>query len=469
MKGVSGIRGVVGRGMTPQVALNFTSAFVTYLRGQGLEHPKILLARDTRPTGDMMRHAILSGLIAGGAQVLDLGIATTPTLQYAIPFHRADGAICITASHNPVEWNALKFFAPSGMYLDKAQGQQVLDLANEADEGKPNFTFAMWEGMGRVDADEGATSRHLRGVLDYIDAEAIRARKFKVVLDGCCGAGNVISPQLIRELGCELIHINADLSGHFPHPPEPLNENLAQLAQAVKAHHADIGFAHDADADRVAMVTDEGEPIGEDYSLVWAVAHVLKHRRQGPVVTNLSTTMAVEAVARTFGCEVFRAPVGDVNVSAMMRDENAVIGGEGNGGVIMPDFQFGRDGIAALGLTLESLALSGLSASEFNRTLPRFSISKGTVQFEVGANRERFKRLSDWLKSREKAASCDERDGLKLLWEQKGEVTAWAHIRPSGTEPFVRVICEARTPEESKRTQKAMRDEIQAFDLGFPA
>ena len=469
MKGVSGIRGVVGRGMTPQVALDFTSAFVTYLRRQGHQHPKILLARDTRPTGDMMRHAILSGLLAGGAHVLDLGIATTPTLQYAIPYHKADGAICITASHNPVEWNALKFFAPSGMYLDKAQGQQVLDLANQAEQGQPDFDFATWESMGRVDADDAATSRHLHAVLDYIDAEAIRAQKFKVVLDGCCGAGNVISPALIRELGCELIHINADLSGHFPHPPEPLNENLAQLAHAVKEHGADIGFAHDADADRVAMVTDEGAPIGEDYSLVWAVAHVLKNRRQGPVVTNLSTTMAVEAVARQYGCQTFRSPVGDVNVSGMMRDVGAVIGGEGNGGVIMPDFQFGRDGIAALGLTLESLAVSGQSAAEFNRSLPRFSISKGTVEFEVGDNRERFKRLADWLKSREKAASSDERDGLKLLWEERGEVVSWAHIRPSGTEPFVRVICEARTPEESRRTQKAMRDEIQAFDLGFPA
>lgn len=469
MKGVSGIRGVVGRGMTPQVALDFTSAFVTYLRGQNLSRPKVLLARDTRPTGDMMRHAILSGLVAGGAHVLDLGIATTPTLQYAIPHHKADGAICITASHNPVEWNALKFFAPSGMYLDKTQGQQVLDLFEAHENGAADFTFADWEGMGRVESDADATPRHLRGVLDFIDVEAIRARKFKVVLDGCCGAGNTISPQLIRELGCELIHINEDLSGHFPHNPEPLNENLVQLADAVKAHNADIGFAHDADADRVAMVTNEGEPIGEDYSLVWAIAHVLKHRKQGPVVTNLSTTMAVEAVAKQFNCETFRAPVGDVNVSGMMRDVQAVIGGEGNGGVIMPDFQLGRDGVAALGLTLELLAKCGQSAADFNRSLPRFSISKGTVDFVVGDNRERFKHFCEWLKKKEKAAGVDERDGLKLLWSEKGETTAWAHIRPSGTEPLVRVICEARTPEESRRTAKAMRGEIEAFDLGFPA
>jgi phosphomannomutase len=464
MKGVSGIRGVVGRGMTPQVALDFTSAFATYLRRQGHVHPRVLLARDTRPTGEMMRHAVLAGLLAGGARVIELGVATTPTLQYAIPFHNADGAVCITASHNPVEWNALKFFQPNGMYLDKEQGGQVLALSDAREKGEQAFEFPAWDGLGSILEDGGATQRHLDGVLEYIDVEAIRKKKFKVVLDGCSGAGNTISPALIRELGCELIHINADLTGHFPHNPEPLNENLQHLAAAVKEHGADIGFAHDADADRVAMVTNEGAPIGEDYSLVWAVAHVLKNRRQGPVVTNLSTTMAVEAVAKQYNCETFRSPVGDVNVSGMMHDVQAVVGGEGNGGVILPDFQYGRDGIAALGLTLELLAQSGQTAADFNRSLPRFSISKATVDFQIGEERARFKQLSEFLKERGQAQQIDERDGVKLLWEEGGEVASWAHIRPSGTEPFVRVICEAKTETESARVQAAMREQIAEFD-----
>ncbi len=456
MIGVSGVRGVVGRAMPPKVALDFVSAYVTWLQSQTDETPTILLARDTRPTGEMMRHAVLAGLIAGGCRVIDLGIVTTPTLQLAIPFHRANGAICITASHNPVEWNALKFFQSSGMYLDKEMGTQVLAAYEDQ-----NFTFADWKGMGHLDSDDGASQRHLNAVLEYVDADLIRSKKFRVVLDGCCGAGNQISPQLIRELGCELIHINEDLSGIFPHPPEPLNVNLTQLCDAVKEHGADIGFAHDADADRVAMVTNEGAPIGEDYSLVWAVEHVLKNRRQGPVVTNLSTTMAVEAVAARYDCEVFRSPVGDVNVSGMMHDKQAVIGGEGNGGVIMPDFQYGRDGIAALALVLESLAVSGQSAAEYNADLPRFHIAKSTVDFP----RENFDLLKKWLKTKEKGAEADERDGIKLLWPSKnGDAgpECWAHIRPSGTEPFVRIICEARSAEQAQRIEKAMRAEIES-------
>ena len=454
MVGVSGIRGVVGGAFSPGVALDYVSAYVTYLRHKGLDTPKVLLARDTRPTGDMMRHVVLAALTAGGCRVIDLGIATTPTLQLAIPYHGADGAICITASHNPVEWNALKFFQPNGMYLDKSMGGDVVNYNTSK-----QFVFNDWRGMGRVESDEGATRRHLDQVLNFVDADLIRAKKFKVVLDGCCGAGNQISPQLLRELDCELIHINADLSGVFPHNPEPLNENLQQLAQKVKEHGADIGFAHDADADRVAMVTDEGEPIGEDYSLVWAVAHVLKNRRQGPVVTNLSTSMAVEAVAREFGCEVFRAPVGDINVSSMMHEVGAVIGGEGNGGVIMPDFQYGRDGIAALALTLEFLAQSEQSAADLNRTIPRFHIIKSTVDFPG----QHVRALMAWLKSKEKTAQFDERDGLKILWHKGEELQSWAHIRPSGTEPFVRVICEARTEAEARRIQKTMRAEIESM------
>lgn len=454
MIGVSGIRGVIGTGFSPGMALDFVQAYASWLKKDGAQKPKVLLARDTRPSGEMMRHAVLAGLIGSGCEVIDLGIVSTPTLQLAIPKLRADGAICITASHNPVEWNALKFFQSNGMYLDKAMGTAVLDLHKSK-----NYATGNWNEMGTVTPCDDAIDWHLKRVLEYVDADLIRSKKYKVVLDGCCGAGNTISPLLLKELGCELVHINADLSGLFPHNPEPLNENLVQLCDAVKAHKADIGFVHDADADRVAVATDEGIPIGEDYSLVWATAHTFAHKKRGPVVTNLSTTMAIEAVAREYSCQTFRAPVGDVNVSSMMKETGAVIGGEGNGGVIMPDLQYGRDGIGALAYLLEFVAQSGKTSSELNRTLPRFFNIKKTVEFP----KEKMPELLTWLKSKEKTARIDERDGLKIEWPKTGDTTSWVHIRGSGTEPIVRVICEAQTQAEAERIDKKMREEIEIF------
>lgn len=454
MISVSGIRGIIGSALSPGNALDFVQAYATWLKSQGNDKPVVLLARDTRPSGEMMRHAVLAGLIGSGCRIIDLGIVATPTLQLAIPHHKADGAICITASHNPVEWNALKFFQPSGMYLDKEQGTKVIDIYNAKD-----FACGSWEQMGTVETDEGATQRHIDRVLELVDVEAIRAKHFHVVLDGCCGAGSAISPFVLDALGCSVAKINCDLSGIFPHNPEPVNENLTQLCDAVREHRADIGFAHDADADRVAVVTNAGEPIGEDYSLVWSVAHVLKSRKQGPVVTNLSTTMAVETVARQYGCETFRTPVGDINVSSKMKEAGAAIGGEGNGGVIIPDIQYGRDGIAALALMLEFLATSGQTSAELAHSLPHYHIIKTTVDFP----KERMGTLLAWLKSKEKTARVDERDGMKFEWPREGDPTSWAHIRPSGTEPFVRIICEAQTETEARRIEKTMRDEIASF------
>jgi len=454
MISVSGIRGIIGSALSPGNALDFVQAYAAWLKSKDIAKPVVLLARDTRPSGEMMRHAVLAGLIGSGCRVIDLGIVATPTLQLAIPYHQADGAICITASHNPVEWNALKFFQPNGMYLDKAMGTQVIDIYNAK-----NFAYGNWDQMGTVEMDNEATQRHVDRILGFVNVDLIKSKHFHVVLDGCCGAGSAISPLVLDALGCSVAKINCDLSGIFPHNPEPLNENLVQLSDAVWEHGADIGFAHDADADRVAMVTNQGEPIGEDYSLVWAVAHVLKNRKQGPVVTNLSTTMAVETVAHQYDCQVHRAPVGDINVSSRMKEVGAVIGGEGNGGVIIPDIQYGRDGIAALALTLEFLATSGQTSAELARSLPHYHIIKSTVDFP----KEKMGTLLTWLKSKEKTARIDERDGMKFEWPREGETTSWAHIRPSGTEPFVRVICEAKTETEAKRIEKTMRDEIASF------
>jgi phosphomannomutase len=393
-------------------------------------------------------------LLSSGCDVIDLDIVTTPTLQLAVPYHNADGAICITASHNPIEWNALKFFQPSGMYLDKEQGSEVIRLYNEK-----QFRTVTWENIGKVTTDHEANARHIEAIFKLVDVEAIRARKFHVVLDGCNGAGNVISPRVLEVLGCKVTRINEKLDGHFTHNPEPLNENMVELMAAVKQAGADVGFAHDADADRVAIVTNEGEPCGEDFSLVWAIAHTLKNRKKGTVVTNLSTTMAVDTVAAEYSCDVVRTPVGDINVSGKMRDIGAVIGGEGNGGVIIPDVQFGRDGVASIAYTLEFLAKEGKTAQEIHKSLPRYVNIKSTIDFP----RDKVKELFTWLKSKEKTARVDEQDGLKFEWPKEGLTQSWVHIRPSGTEPFVRVICEAQTETEAQRIQKTMRSEIESM------
>jgi phosphomannomutase len=448
MISVSGIRGVIGSALTPGNALDFVQAYASFLK-QTNPNPVVLLARDTRPSGDMMRHATIAALMASGCRIIELGIVSTPTLQYAIPRLKADGAICITASHNPVEWNALKFFQPSGMYLDKEMGEKVIAIYHAKD-----FSCGSWADMGTIEQDTTSIEAHLEKIMSLVDVEKIRAKKFKVVLDGCCGAGATISPILLERLNCDVTVINGELTGIFPHNPEPLNENLVQLANAVKMHGADIGFAHDADADRVALATNEGELIGEDYSLVWGVAHVLKNRVKGPVVTNLSTTRAVETVAAQYGCETFRTAVGDANVSGKMKEVSAAIGGEGNGGVIWPEMQLGRDGIAAIALMLEFLAVEDKTAAEIDKELPRYAILKTTHEFP----RDKMPQLFQWLKVKEKGAEVDERDGLRLSWNDG----TWVHVRGSGTEPIVRLILEAPTMEKALTVQKMFKEEIES-------
>ncbi|MCS6861513.1 MAG: phosphoglucosamine mutase [Abditibacteriales bacterium] len=436
MISVSGVRGIVGGALTPEIACRFAQAYGCYL-SQTLQrsnvptfrHPKVLLARDTRRSGVMLRHAVLAGLLGTGCHVIDLGICATPTLQLSVPFHRADGAICITASHNPIQWNALKFFRPNGMYLSAELGQQLLEVYHR---GK--FGCCGWDGLGSLDADGEATRRHVERILSSVDADAIRSKHFRVVIDCCNGAGAVITPYLLRRLGCEVIELNCDIHSNFPHDPEPIAANLAELCAAVRRHGADVGFAHDADVDRVSIVTEQGEALGEEYSLIFAVHFVLS-RRKGAVVTNLSTSMAIDDVARQHGCTVYRTPVGEVNVAEKMRDIGAVIGGEGNGGIINPDIHLTRDGPAGLALILNLLAESNQKVSKLAAGLPRYVIVKKQFRFP----REKAPELLNALRRAIPADSVDERDGLKFLWSDR-----WVHVRPSGTEPIVRVIAEAK-------------------------
>ncbi|HEY6828922.1 MAG TPA: hypothetical protein VI259_18810, partial [Gemmatimonadaceae bacterium] len=327
MVSVSGIRGRVGEALTPEVVARYAAGFGAWASSRG-ESRKIVVGRDSRVSGPMFHRAVLSALQSVGCDVIDVGLTTTPTCQLAVEHHHAAGGLMISASHNPIEWNALKFIGPTGLFLENAEGVEMRALV---ETGIPR---ARWDQLGQIELDEGAIQRHIDRVLSipYLDVEGIRRRRFNVALDCVRGAGAIIMPLLLDRLGCRVTAINLETDGLFPRPPEPVAENLGDLERLVLRSGAAIGFAVDPDVDRLALVADAGKAIGEDFTLALAARVVLRHKR-GSVVTNLSTSRIVEDVASGAGVPVIRAPVGEVNVAVRMRDEHAPIGGEGNGGV----------------------------------------------------------------------------------------------------------------------------------------
>jgi phosphomannomutase len=429
---VSGIRGVIGESLLPEEALRWALAYGTMVNGG-----TVVLGRDTRPSGEMLRGAVLAGLLSTGCKVIDLGIVPTPTLQLAVQHWQADGAVAITASHNPAEWNALKFFEPSGMYLD-ADGLKRLRAVYEGGQ----FRRARWNEVGQIQTDATAIDRHIERILTCVDVERIRARRFRVVIDCANGAACFISPRLLERLNCEVIPLFAEPTGVFRRDPEPIAENLGELCRVVRETGADVGFAHDADVDRLAIVADGGEALGEEMTLVIAVHHVLAHKERGPVVTNLSTTMAIDEVAKTFGVPVYRTPVGDINVSKRLKEVGGAIGGEGNGGVIYPRIQYARDAIAALALVLEFMAMHDEPLSQLVRRLPRYHMVKKRLPIGAVPAHELLERIKTCYTAEE----IVEEDGVKLRWDDH-----WVHVRPSGTEPILRVIAEAKTPERAEQ------------------
>lgn len=429
---ISGIRGVVGESLLPEEALRWSLAYGTMIDGR-----TVVLGRDTRPSGEIYRGAVLAGLLSTGCKVIDLGIVPTPTLQLAVQHWQADGAVAITASHNPAEWNALKFFESSGMYLD-ADGLKRLKAIYESG----NFKRARWNEVGRIQTDATAIDRHIERILTCVDVEAIRARHFRVVIDCVNGAACFISPRLLERLGCEVIPLFSEPTGIFQRDPEPVSENLKELCRKVKETGADVGFAHDADVDRLAIVADNGEALGEEMTLVITVYHVLANKEKGAVVTNLSTTMAVDDVAKQFGVPVYRTPVGDINVSKRLKEVGGAIGGEGNGGVIYPRIQYARDAIAALALILEFMAMNDEPLSQLVNKLPRYHMVKKRLPIGTVPVHE----LLECIKTRYTAEEIVEEDGVKLQWDDH-----WVHVRPSGTEPILRIIAEAKTAERAEQ------------------
>ncbi len=441
MISVSGMRGIVGKDLTPELVARHAAALGSWARASG--KPLVVLGRDARTSGPMFARAATAGLMSVGVDVIDVGIAPTPTVQLAVEHHHAGAGLILTASHNPIEWNALKLVGPDGIFLDGADGTAVRALADAG----PARTG--WEGVGSVREDHDAIERHLGQVLalPMIDVAAIRAKRFTVALDCVRGAGGTTMPQLLERLGCTVRAINLEVDGRFPRAPEPVPENLGDLSRLVRETGAAIGFAVDPDVDRLALVDEKGEPIGEDYTLALAVRAMLG-ASPGPraggkvpvVVANLSTSLVVEDAARLGGGRFVRAPVGEANVARVIQSEGALIGGEGNGGVILPSLHIGRDAPVGVALILHLLATSGRTVSQLVAEQPRYRIVKAKAQ-----RGNELAPVYARLTARFKDAVADTRDGLRLAWPDR-----WVHVRPSGTEPIVRFIAEAPTQADAE-------------------
>ena len=451
MVSVSGVRGRVGEALTPEIIAQFAAGFGAWARARNGGKATIVVGRDSRVSGPMFQPVVHAALQSVGCNVLDIGMVPTPTVQLAVEHHQAAGGLAITASHNPIEWNALKFIGPSGLFLD---GAEAADMRKVVDGKIPRAT---WDKLGTVSADKDAAREHIEKILalPFLDVEGIRKRGFRVGLDCVRGAGGVFMPVLLELLGCKLATINMEPDGRFPHPPEPIAENLGELQRLVLESHCDLGMAVDPDVDRLALVSEEGLAIGEDYTLALAAKVVLRHRK-GPIVTNLSTSRIVDDIAAEAGTRVIRAPVGEVNVATRMRAESAPIGGEGNGGVILSELHLGRDAPVGAALILQLLLEEGEKRplSKIVASYPRYII----VKDKLDRPNAPLDTVYEALKRAFPDADADTQDGLRLTWPDR-----WVHIRPSGTEPIVRVIAEAPSAEEAEKLVRDCRKPVEAL------
>ena len=435
MVSVSGVRGRVGAPLTPELIAGLAAAFGAFMRGERGRGP-VYVGRDSRTSGPMFQRAVVAGLQSVGVAVIDLGMVPTPTLLLAVGRSGAVGGIGITASHNPAEWNALKLVSGEGVFLDSELSARFRTFLSEQDPER-----AEWDAIPSVTEDPEAWPRHLEAILalPHLDVPALRARNIKVAIDCVHGAGGPVMVDLLEALGCSVEGIGMQPDGLFPRDPEPTAANLADLGELVRDSGAEIGLAVDPDVDRLALVDETGKALGEDLTLALAAATVLR-RTPGPVVTNLSTSQVVEDVARAYGVPLLRAPVGEVNVARRMQAEDAVVGGEGNGGVILPALHDTRDAPLAASLILQHIVDEGVSASAAAARWPRYAIVKVKVSFPRDALESAFAALEQDLD----AEVVDRKDGLRLAWPARG---AWLHVRASGTEPVVRLIAEAGEEE----------------------
>ena len=457
IKSISGIRGTIGdpsgENLTPPDVVKFTTAYVRLIaaRTEGRK-PVVVVGRDARISGEMVANLVEGTLLACGADVINAGLCTTPGTEMAVIVNRADGGIIITASHNPRQWNALKLLNSRGEFLSDAEGKQVLAMSEE------EFDYPEIDAIGHVLSRAPFNDEHIRRVLalPLVDVEAVRRRRYKVVVDAVNSVGGVVIPKLLRELGCEVVELNCEPTGDFAHNPEPLPENLTGISEAVVREKADLGVVVDPDVDRLAFVSEDGTMFGEEYTLV-AVADYILSKTPGDTVSNLSSSRALRDVTERHGCRYYASAVGEVNVTTKMREVGAVIGGEGNGGVIYPELHYGRDALVGTALFLTWLTERGLTMTQLRATYPSYFASKNKIQLTPAIDVDKVLRE---VKGRYSNANVNvnDIDGVKIDFPEN-----WVHLRKSNTEPIIRVYTEAKSMDEADALAKRFIAEIEAI------
>lgn len=449
IKSISGIRGTIGGQagdtLNPLDIVKFTSAYATFIRRSGqCESNKIVVGRDARISGSMVRQVVCGTLMGMGYDVIDIGLATTPTTELAVRMSGAEGGIIITASHNPRHWNALKLLNHEGEFLTAADGQAVLEIAERED-----FNYADVDHLGTYTLDDSYNQRHIDSVLTLplVDVEAVKKAKFRVVVDAINSVGAIILPGLLQALGVEYTLLNGEPNGDFAHNPEPLEKNLSGIMTEMGKGGYDLGIVVDPDVDRLAFIQEDGKMFGEEYTLVSVADYVLSHT-PGNTVSNLSSTRALRDVTQRHGGEYFAAAVGEVNVTTKMKAVGAIIGGEGNGGVIYPESHYGRDALVGIALFLSSLAQKGCKASELRATFPNYYIAKNRIDLTPSTDVDAILRKVKEMYGDEQVTDID---GVKIDFPDK-----WVHLRKSNTEPIIRVYSEAATMEEADALGKKL-------------
>ncbi len=440
---VSGVRGVVGESLTPQLASKFAQAFGTYL-GRG----SVIVGQDSRISGTMVKKAVLSGLLSVGCQPVEIGICPIPSIQVLTKQSKAIGAIAVTASHNPKEWNGLKFVNKEGLFLNYHQVDEFLDIYHQGE-----FSLVDVDKYKTPEFKKDPTEPHMKKLMSYFNVGLISQKKYKVAIDCTNGAGAVLAPRYLEELGCEPVLLNCIPDGSFAHHPEPLPENIAGLCRTVVENRADVGFVQDADADRLAVVNEKGEPLGEELTLALATKYILS-QNAGPVVINLSTSRAIDDIAEEFNVPVIRTKIGEINVveQILSLEKKPAIGGEGNGGVILQDIHPCRDSFTAMGLILEYMAKSGKTISELQEGIPRYHMIKEKIQ---GTQEKAYRIIRQLRKKYSDKGEISLLDGLRISFKDY-----WVHIRPSNTEPIIRLIIEAKSRDTAEKMIEFWRKEM---------
>ena len=456
IKSISGIRGTIGgkvdENLTPIDAVKFAAAYGSWLKGQvGKEHVKVVIGRDARISGEMIQNLVQYTLIGLGIDVVNIGLSTTPTVEVAVPLEKANGGIILTASHNPKEWNALKLLNDKGEFVSDQDGKAILRIAQEND-----FSFATVDHLGKLTYDDRYIDLHIEEVLalPLVTPEAIQKKKFRVVVDAVNSSGGIAIPRLLERLGVEVVKLYCEPNGHFPHNPEPLREHLGDICKKVVEEKADFGIVVDPDVDRLAFITDQGEMFGEEYTLVACADYVLS-KAKGNVVSNLSSSRALRDIAQKYGVTYSAAAVGEVNVVTEMKRVEAIIGGEGNGGIIYPELHYGRDALVGVALFLSLLAERGGSVQQLRENYPAYFMSKNKIQLTEQINPDQILKTMEQKYAHEQTTTID---GLKIDFAD-----SWVHLRKSNTEPIIRIYTEGKSQKEADDLAQRFIEEMRAL------